>query len=236
MDQFDAKELNSPALAAARCRALAGQSDAAQRAVAYYEELIDLAPEYARSYADFGKHLLPRWYGSYELLEDRARRIVGQSSEYWGTAAYALTYMEAAVEDPEVLAFVDVAQFLQGLHDYVAAQSDQSSVNKVVAFLTVSLAPKGPLISGSKRAYHNRRALISAGPEFTRKYLREIHPSIWAKAHGSHDADAPPAKAWRQNQAGLEEAFGLISKAFERELIGGKRVLFTRDGVDICAA
>jgi len=95
LEKFDAKELNSPALAAARCRALAGQPDAAQRAIAYYEELIELSPEYARSYREFGKHLLPRWYGSYELLEDRARKIVGQSSEYWGTAGYALTYMDA---------------------------------------------------------------------------------------------------------------------------------------------
>lgn len=236
LEQFDADELNSPALAAARCRALAGQPDAAQCAVSYYEKLIELAPEFARSYREFGKHLLPRWYGSYELLEDRARRAVGLTSEYWGTAAYALTYMDAILEDPEALAFVDVAQFLQGLHDYVSAQSDQSCANKVVSFLSVSLVPQGPLVSGSKRAYHNRRALIASAPEFTRQYLREIHPSIWAKAHGGHDPDAPPAKAWRQNQAGLEEAFGLISRAFERELLRGKRVLFTKDGVDICAA
>lgn len=236
LEQFDAKELNSPALASARCRALAGQPDAAQRAVSYYEDLIDLAPEYARTYREFGKHLLPRWYGSYELIEDRARRAVGMTSEYWGTAAYSLTYMDAILEDPEALAFVDVAQFLQGLHDYVSAQSDQSCVNKVVSFLSISLAPQGPLVSGSMRAYHNRRALIAAAPEFTRKYLREIHPSIWAKAHGGHDPDAPPAKAWRQNQAGLEEAFGLISRAFERELVRGKRILFSKDGVDICAA
>jgi len=179
---------------------------------------------------------LPRWYGSYEFLEDRARRSFGQSSEYWGTAAYALTYMDAIIEDPEALAFVDVAHFLQGLHDYVSAQSDQSCVNKIVAFLSVSIAPQGPLVSGSKRAYHNRRALIAAAPDFTRKYMREIHPSIWAKSHGGHDADAPPAKAWRQNQAGLEEAFGLISRAFERELLRGNRILFTKDGVDICTA
>ena len=236
LEQFDAKEHNSPALAAARCRTLAGQPDAAQRAVSYYEDLIELAPEFARSYREFGKHMLPRWYGSYELLEDRARRVVGQSSEYWGTAAYALTYMDAILEDPEALAFVDVAQFLQGLHDYVAAQSDQSCVNKVAAFLSVTLAPRGPLVSGSKRAYHNRRALISAAPEITRKYLREIHPSIWAQAQVGRDPDAPPAKEWRQNQAGLEEAFSLISHAFERELLRGKRVLFTRDGVDICTA
>jgi len=236
LEQFDAKELNSPALAAARCRTLAGQPDAAQRAIAYYEELIDLAPEFARSYREFGKHMLPRWYGSYELLEDRARRVVAHSSEYWGTAAYALTYMDAILEDPEALAFVDVAQFLQGLHDFVTAQSDQSCINKVAAFLSVTLAPQGPLVSGSKRAYHNRRALIAAAPEFTRKYLREIHPSIWAKAQIGHDPDAPPAKEWRQNQAGLEEAFSLISHAFECELLRGNRVLFTRDGVDICAA
>lgn len=235
LEKFDAQELNSPALAAARCRALAGQPDAAQRAIAYYEELIDLAPEYARSYREFGKHMLPRWYGSYELLEDRARKIVDQSSDYWGTAGYALTYMDAILEDPECMVFLDVAQFLQGLHDYASAQPDQSTINKIVAFLSVSIVPKGPLVSGSKRAYHNRRALIDAAPEFARKYMREVHPKIWAQAEDGHDADAPPAKEWRQNQAGLERAFSLIGQTFERDILRGKRVLFSRDGVDVTA-
>ena len=233
LEKFDAQELNSPALAAARCRALAGQPDAAQRAIAYYEELIQLAPEYARSYREFGKYLLPRWYGSYELLEDRARKIVGQSAEYWGTAGYALTYMDAILEDPECMGFMDVAQFMQGLHDYAAAQSDQSTINKIVAFLSVSLVPNGPLVSGSKRAYQHRRALIEAAPEFARKHLREIHPKIWAEAEAGHDADAPPAKEWRQNQAGLEKAFSLIGRTFEREILRGKRIVFNRDGIEV---
>lgn len=236
LEQYDPIENDSPALAAARCRALAGQPDAAQRAIAYYEDLIDLAPHYAKSYRRFGQSLLPRWYGSYELLEQQARKMAAETADHWGNAAYALTLMDAVREDKEALGFVDVAMFLQGLGDYLDAQPDQGTANKVAAFLSVSLTPTGPLVSGSKRAYHNRQALIKAAPQFARNHLREIHPVIWAEAAGGHDPDAPPAKAWRQRQTGLEQAFSTLSRAFEREILRGKHLFFNKDGVDFHTA
>lgn len=236
LEQYDPIENDSPALAAARCRALAGQPDAAQRAISYYEDLIDLAPHYAKSYRRFGQSLLPRWYGSYELLEQQARKMAAETADHWGNAAYALTLMDAVREDKEALAFVDVAMFLQGLGDFLEAHPDQGNANKVAAFLAVSLTPTGPLLQGSKRAYQNRQALIKAAPQFARNHLREIHPAIWAEAAGAHDPDAPPAKAWRQRQTGLEEAFGTLSRAFEREILRGKHLFFNKDGVDFHAA
>ena len=140
-------------MAAARCRSLAGQPDAAQRIIADYENLIDLAPHYADSYRQFGQALLPRWYGSYELLEERARKLAKETYDHWGSAAYALTFMDAAWHDKEALGFVDVAMMLQGLGDYMRTQKDQAIVNQVISYLVVSLPPTGPLVSGSKRAY-----------------------------------------------------------------------------------
>ena len=140
-------------MAAARCRLLAGQPDAAQRIIADYENLIDLAPHYADSYRQFGQALLPRWYGSYELLEEPARKLAKETYDHWGSAAYALTFMDAARDDKEALGLVDVAMMLQGLGDYMRTQKDQAIVNQVISYLVVSLAPTGPLVSGSKRAY-----------------------------------------------------------------------------------
>ena len=153
LEQFDPIANDSPALAAARCRSLAGQPDAAQRIIADYENLIDLAPHYADSYRQFGQALLPRWYGSYELLEERARKLAKETYDHWGSAAYALTFMDAARDDKEALGLVDVAMMLQGLGDYMRTQKDQAIVNQVISYLVVSLAPTGPLVSGSKRAY-----------------------------------------------------------------------------------
>ncbi len=235
LEQFDPIENDSPALAAARCRTLAGMPDAAQRSIAYYEELIDLAPYYAKSYRQFGKSLLPRWYGTYELIEQQARKLAKETAEHWGDAAYALTYMDAAVEDKEALGFVDVAMFLKGLNDYLEAVPDQGNANRIAAYLSVSLVPKGPLVSGSKRALQNRKTLIAAAPQFVRDHMREVHPIIWAEAAGAHDPDAPPAKAWRQRQTGLEEAFSSLSRAFEREILRGMHLFFKKDGVDIHA-
>jgi len=61
--------------------------------------------------------------------------------------------MDAARDDKEALGLVDVAMMLQGLGDYMRTQKDQAIVNQVISYLVVSLAPTGPLVSGSKRAY-----------------------------------------------------------------------------------
>ena len=233
LEQFDPIELDSPALAEARCRALAGMPDAAQKVLEQFETLIDLAPQYASSYRLFGASLLPRAYGTYEQLEEQARLAMSKSSEHWATAAYSLTYMDAGMTDPEVFGFVDVAAFIQGLHDYVNIQGDQSTANKVAAYLSVGIAPNGPLLSGSKRAYHNRTAIMAAAPDFMRRHVRELHPNYWAAADLSHDTNAPPAKAWRQTQTGLNEAFGLLGRAYEREILRGNRLTFSNHGVDI---
>jgi len=233
LEQFDPIANDSPALAAARCRLLAGQPDAAQRIIADYENLIDLAPHYADSYRQFGQALLPRWYGSYELLEERARKLAKETYDHWGSAAYALTFMDAARDDKEALGLVDVAMMLQGLGDYMRTQKDQAIVNQVISYLVVSLAPTGPLVSGSKRALQNRRTLMAAAPELARTYLREVHPDVWAEAADSHDPSAPPAKAWQQKQMGLEEAFGTLSKAYEREILRGRHIFFDHDEVEI---
>jgi hypothetical protein len=233
LETFDPVDLNSPALAEARCRALAGQPDAAQQVVGLYRQLIDLAPQYAQSYRQFGPVLLPSAYGTYEQLEEQASQALEDGAEHWGTAGYALVYMDAALHDPEALGFVDVAAFLQGLHDYVNIQNDQATANTVAAYLSVGLAPKGPLVQGSKRAYQHRKTLMDAAPDFMRRHIRELHPNSWAAADDTHDSDAPPAKAWRQTQSGLNEAFGVLGRAYEREILRGNRLSFSEDGVDI---
>lgn len=236
LEKFDPIEFDSPALAAARCRALSGHPDPERHVIHFFEDLIDLAPNYAKSYRQFGRALLPRWYGSYELLEERAGKLAAETSDQWGHGAYSLTFMDAMREDKEAIGFVDVALFLQGLSDFLEANPDQGSANKIVAYLSVALAPTGPLVAGSKRALHNRRAIMAAAPEFARKHLREIQPDVWSAAKGRHDYSATPAIAWQQKQIGLEEAFGTLSKAYEREILLGKHVFLHKNTVEITAS
>ena len=63
LNNFNARELSFPILAAAQCATLQGLKNADLRVIDDYIELIDLDPTTPLHFRNFGRHLLPQFLG-----------------------------------------------------------------------------------------------------------------------------------------------------------------------------
>ena len=183
IDRFDALELDSPMLASVRCALLAAETRPRARVCDDYEDLIDLAPEMAKSMRALGNHMLPRWFGSYERLEHEARRTMARTSDIWRSGGYSWTYLDAMMVDPEAFALIDADLFCQGLRDILNHQNDQHTVNMLAAYTGTALDP-----NGVNRVARSR--IADCFDWIVTDYLREVHPRVWYAAKGVWSARA----------------------------------------------
>ena len=228
LDRFCGIELNSPALAAARCALLDGMRDPHLRVADDYEDLIDLDPTDQRHMRALGRHLLPCRFGSYDALELEARRTASRTHDIWGDAAYAWVYFDAIIQDPEACVRVDADFFADGLRDILRRRPDQANVNMLAAYCAIAL--------GAAQDPGSPRARISACAEWIIcDHLRELHPLIWAHAAQGFDT-APRARSLhRLADRGRDEALRVLAHLFADEIAQGHDVIFTADGLRIHA-
>lgn len=224
LDGFDAFELNSPALAAARCALLAASPAPQARVADDYEDLIDLDPGNPRHMRCLGNHLLPRWFGDYDQLELEARRSAARTGDIWGAGAYTWVHLDALTVDPGAFARLDVPFFLDGLRDILMRRRDQHVANLWASFCAVTLAqPRydaGPIAAAA-------REVRGALDWILRDHLTEVHPLVWGIA-------ARPGQAGgsREDMARLGQicALARIGRHFDRDLRRGKRVVWDSTG------
>ena len=95
LNNFNARDLSSPILAAAQCATLQGLENADLRVIDDYNELIDLDPTTPLHFRNFGCHLLPQFLGDFATLEREAARMRDEMHNIWGSGAYAWMYMDA---------------------------------------------------------------------------------------------------------------------------------------------
>lgn len=181
LDAFDPFEHDSPSLAAARCALLSASDNPRDRVRDDYEDLIDLDPGNPLHMRALGNHLLPRWFGSYEMLEAEARRTAHRTRDVWGVGGYAWVQLDAIAADPGVLKRLDVALFLRGLHDILSRRRDPHHANQIAAFCAETLA--------QPRYHEDPIGLVaddlrSALDWIVPGYLLEVHPMVWGMAPG----------------------------------------------------
>lgn len=230
LDEFDAFESDSPALAAARCALLAAAPAPKVRVADDYEDLIDLDPGNARHMRALGNHLLPRWFGSYEQLELEARRTAARTGDIWGAGAYTWVNFDALRVDPQVLAHLDTDFFLDGMTDILKRRPHQHLANQMAAFGAVTLQhPRYDAAGLAKPA----QALRGALDWILRDHLAEVHPIVWGVA-----AQGMPGQAGTRARDGADIAetgrtcaLARIGRHFERDLKRGRRVVFGEGGV-----
>ena len=228
LDNFCSLELNSPAVAAARCALLDGARDPHLRVADDYEDLIDLDPTDQRHMRALGRHLLPHRFGSYDALELEARRTAARTQDIWGDAAYTWVYFDAITHDPEACARVDADFFADGLRDILRRRPDQANVNMLAAYCAVAL--------GTAQDLGSARARISACSEWIiRNHLRELHPLIWAHAAQGFDTIPRARSLHRIADHGRDEALRVLAHLFADEIAQGHDVIFTADGLRIHA-
>lgn len=226
-------ELNSPLVAAAQCALLAAQKNPGARVSDDYEDLIDLDPHNPRHMRALGCHLLPRWFGSYQMLEIEARRTAARTYDIWGNGGYAWVYFDAIGMDENACTHVDLEFFIDGLHDIVAVRPDQETVNLLAAYCAIAIRHGQGL---STEADLPRLQITECADWLVREHLTEIHPMVWAHALDGFDNTARVSSAKRFAARGRRSALQSIADMFSSEIGEGRRVTFTDQGPHVGAA
>lgn len=227
LDPFCGIELNSPAIAAARCAILAGQRDPRARIADDYEDLIDLDPHNHRHMRALGNHMLPRWFGSYSELELEARRTASRTQDIWGAGGYTWVCFDAIAIDDIACGHVDVEFFIDGLRDIVAARPEQEMINLLAAYCAVALRNGLGLNPDSDLT---RMQIADCAGWLIRDHLTELHPLVWAHAADGFDNNARVTSASRFAARGRADALRIIADQFRDDIDGGLNVTFTPNG------
>ncbi|MEX0309195.1 MAG: hypothetical protein AB3N17_03015 [Tateyamaria sp.] len=227
---YDAEDLNSPLMAAAKCALTTGQGGSAREVVARYETWINLDPHNARPFRAMGSHLLPRWHGTYDRLELEARRAAGRTYDLWGTGAYAWVMFDAIAQDAEACARVDLEFFLDGIRDILRRSPDQHTVNMLAAYCANTM---GATPTGFDETDYIRVQIAAAAAWIVREHLTELHPMLWAHAARGFDNALRVRRADRFAASGHADALHYLNHLFRRELASGQNVVFSEDGPEL---
>ena len=219
---------DSPAVAAAECALLAGQSRRHAQVAKKYEALISLDPHNHRHMRAMGSHLLPRWFGSYQELELQALRHAALTHNVWGAGGYTWVQFDAIALDPEACARVDIDYFLDGLRDIVARRPDQQMINLLAAYCAITIQ-KG--LGRSEAADLVRTELRAAADWLIRDHMTELHPLIWAHAADGFNNSVRIPSAERFAARGHRDALQAIADLFRDELRSGLSITFTPSGL-----
>ncbi|WP_299548354.1 hypothetical protein [uncultured Tateyamaria sp.] len=227
---FDAKEYDSPILAAAQCALIAGRGGSAHDVVSRYETWINLDPRNPRAFRGMGTHLLPRWHGTYERLELEARRAAGHTFDLWGSGAYAWVMLDAIAQDIKACARLDLDFLLDGLDDILERSTDQHTVNLIAAYCANTM---GATPTGHDEADYIRIQIAAVADQIVRQHLTELHPMLWAHAAYGFDNGLRVRCANRFAASGHADALRYLTQLFRRELASGRSVVFTEDGPEL---
>ena len=214
-------------LCAAECALLAGNSKSESCIAAIYEKLINLDPMNARAMRAMGNHLLPRWYGSYDMLELEARRTAARTQELWGAGAYAWVQFDAIAYDDVACSRLDVDFFIDGLHDILERTQNQYIVNMLAAYCANTM---GNAHDGNDEADLVRTQIAECAKWIIREHLTELHPMLWAHAARGFDNNLRVRCPDRFAASGQADALRIIGNTFRSEIAAGLRVIFTEDG------
>lgn len=223
-------ELDSPALAAARCSLFAGQRRTERSLADEYEDLIDLDPQNHRHMRSLGNQLLPRWFGSYQELELEARRTAARTQDMWGDGGYTWVYFDAIAVDDEACALVDVEFFVDGMRDIMAVRPDQEMANLLAAYSAVAINHG---MGTNERADLNRMQIADCAKWLIRDHLTEVYPLIWAHAAEGFDNNARITSVARFAARGKADAMQAIAEQFRDDIENGLRVTFTPNGPEL---
>ncbi|MDJ0822070.1 MAG: hypothetical protein QNJ09_09735 [Paracoccaceae bacterium] len=225
-DRFDPFEQGASIWAAARCAVLDADPCPAQRVADDYEDLIDLAPHCPDHLSAFGAALLPRRYGTYEILDVQARRMAAMTADIWGLGGYAWVYAGALAQDPGAFRRLDAELFAGGLHDIMERHPSQHMANRLAALTGLTL-------SGDALQEGRRARIAQVFGWIAADHLRELHPRVWAEAHVPGQADTVELEAADLTRRGRVRALSALAEHFTPQISAGQRLVFTPAGLEL---
>ena len=228
--EFDAMRAETPSLATAACMLAERSGDAPARIIGAHMHLIRLDPRNLLNMRKFGRLLLPRASGNFELLDDHATRLAAQTQDIWGNGAYVWVWIDALKVDPAGLGHVDAQRFTDGLHDILCDTANQHVVNDLAAFCARAMAPEhtGPL---SRPAEKSRARLHACQDWIFARHLHELHPCLWSEVDQTASAfrKAPAHRALVTQ--GRKAALRVIAQRFADQMADGSSIAFSPAGM-----
>ncbi|MGR3634806.1 MAG: hypothetical protein ACU0BK_02645 [Shimia sp.] len=231
LNRFCPTAHHSPALSAARCALLPGQTNPAEKLCAEFEALIALDPTNPRHMRALGNYMLPRWYGDFDQLDLQARRIAARTYDLWGAGAYAWVWFDALLVDPRGLEMVEIEYFLDGVDDALTRRGDQHSANLMAAHLFRSWQHAREQYSDTGFRSDLPPALREGFDMVVHDHLREIHPLIWGHAEIGFENTSRIISRERLAAKGKEIALHAVALPFMTGLQNGQTVYFTPEGI-----
>ncbi|WP_298678219.1 hypothetical protein [uncultured Lentibacter sp.] len=233
LESFARTALASPLLAAAHCALVVAKPKPALHIADAYARLIDLNPVNTAPMRSLGNFLLPRWFGSYDVLELEARRMAARTSASWGNGGYTWVFLDALRVDHGVARNLDVSFFIDGLKDILYLQPDQHIANLLAAYTGITMSPARTPPSAPDIVRDVRKSIHACFDGILRESLHELHPLLWAEAElgpnpGTH---LPPRSALLRR--GRDTAFNAIASHFHRDLQNGKTLEFGKTGLTL---
>ncbi|MDV4143861.1 hypothetical protein R1W01_03400 [Shimia sp. FJ5] len=231
LDAFCPVDLDSPALAAARCALLPGRHSPELHIIREFEQLVSLDPMNPRHMRALGNYLLPRWYGDFQALDLEARRTAARTYEDWGAAGYTWVWFDALLVDPEGLSIFEPEYFLEGIYDILDACRDQHTANLTAAHLYQCWQTARERYNETGYRPDLPPALRRGFETVVEHHLREVHPMIWGHAEIGFENTARIISHSRLAEKGRETALSAIAMPFLKRLQDGQTVTFGPDGI-----
>ena len=225
-DCFDPFEYDSPMWASVRCAVLEADPAPRSRVADDYEDLIDLDPGNPWHLWHLGRELRPERFGSWEILDQQARRTATRTTDVWGLGGYVWIYYGAIATDPGAIRRVDGELFAEGLHDILGRHGTQDMANRMAAMTGFTLG--GYTDPGSAR----RRVADCLG-WIAQDHLREVHPMIWFRATPPDPAKPAVGGSGDPVRIGRTRALSTLSEFYAPALDSGRRLSFGPEGMQM---
>lgn len=203
LTRFDATTLSSPMLADIAYQREAGLDGTLATLEKIFETQIGLDPGDHTAMAQHAFHLLPRWYGDYQILGDAAQKVYAQHHADQGAATYAAFFLDLLADDDGALASLDLDLFGDGIIDMIAhSPAPQATVNSILGRLC-------PIWIGhlaqSQDLHEPKERIKALYQDIVRSQLTDVIGPYWKLSR--------------------KERFYLIGLAFEEELAAGETVV-----------
>jgi hypothetical protein len=171
----------SAEIAALRCDMLAADPQAVTRVDDVHDMAIAADPENPGRLRAYGVHLMPRWFGTYDRLNETAHALSQNLRPVWGDGAYTWLWFDALRLDPAAAEALDTNRFIAGMHAILTQKPDPALANLFAAYVD-GMDPEAAPDDLSEETLSARARIHAALPGVTDRHLTELHPQVWARA------------------------------------------------------
>ncbi|WP_375173566.1 hypothetical protein [Pseudooceanicola sp.] len=181
IERATAQAPESAEIAATRCDLLAADPRAMDRVDDLHIASVTTDRDNPGRIRAYGVHLLPRWFGTHERLEETAQKVARDMRHIWADGGYTWMWFDALRLDPLAGEVIDTQRFIAGMHAILTSRPDPVLANLFAAYAD-GMDPEAAPDDLPAAALETRARIHAALPDLTERHLTELHPQVWARA------------------------------------------------------